>query len=104
MKKKKLILNKCEIEECDICDPHLLELHHIIPRIEQNTTNNLMNIAILCCLHHRMIDNGRLKIISLFPSTRPPNWRTLVYILDGKKNIDIDEPYFEFQSKKFAIS
>ena len=102
--KKKIIKNKCEIDNCNICDPNLLELHHIIQRTEQNTTNNQMNLAILCCLHHKMIDNGRLKIISIYPSTKLPNCRSLVYILDGKKNIDIDEPYFEFQSKKYSIT
>jgi hypothetical protein len=100
---KKLIKNKCEIESCNITDSKLLELHHIIERTELNTTNNNFNLAILCCNHHKMIDDGKLKIIGVFPSTKLPNARTLVYELDGKKNIDIDVPYVEFKNKSFKI-
>jgi hypothetical protein len=84
----KLIKNKCEIESCTVTDPNLLELHHIIPRTDPNTTNNINNLAILCCLHHAMIDCNRLKIIGIYPSTQPPNGRTLIYELDGKRNIE----------------
>lgn len=99
----KLIKNKCEIESCDIDDPRLLELHHHIERTEINTTNHNLNIAILCPTHHKMIDTKELIIIGIFPSTKLPNKRTLVYELDGKKNIDIDLPYIEFKNKSFKI-
>lgn len=101
--KVKLIKNKCEIECCDITDPNLLELHHIIERTELNTTNHPMNLAILCSNHHGCLHSGRLKIIGVYPSTKLPNKRTLVYELDGKKNIDIDIPYVEFVNKSFKI-
>jgi hypothetical protein len=103
MKKSKLIKNKCEVEECNITDPNLLEFHHHIPRTAENTTNNNFNLCILCCIHHKMIDSGRLKIIGIFPSTNPPNGRTVAYELDGKKNIDIDQPYVEFKPKSYKI-
>jgi len=103
MVKNKIIKNKCEIDCCNVTDPNLLELHHIIERTEENTNNNPMNLAILCCNHHAMIDTNRLKIIGLFPSTRKPNHRTLVYQLDGKKNIDLDQPYFKFKNKSFKL-
>lgn len=105
MKKRqdKLIKNKCEIESCNIIDPDLLELHHHIPRTDINTTNNNFNLCILCCNHHKMIDSGKLKIIGIFPSTKLPNKRTLVYELDGVKNVDIDQPYFEFKNKSYKI-
>lgn len=103
MKKSKLIKNKCEVEECNITDPDLLELHHHIPRTAENTTNNNFNLCILCCIHHKMIDSGRLKIISIYPSTNPPNGRTLIYELDGKKNMDIDTPYVEFKNPSYKI-
>lgn len=99
----KLIKNKCEIESCTVSDPDLLELHHIIDRVKLNTTNHDFNLAILCCNCHKSIDSGRLKIISIYPSTKLPNKRTLVYELDGKKNIDLDEPYFQFTNKSFKI-
>lgn len=82
----------------------LLELHHIVPRTEENTTNNPINLAILCCSHHKMCDGDRLKIIGIFPSTKLPNKRTLVYELDGVKNIDIDAPYLTFFNKSFKVN
>lgn len=102
-KKSKLVKNKCEIETCTINDVSLLELHHIIERTEINTTNHSFNLAILCGTHHAMTHTGRLKIIGVFPSTRLPNKRTLVYELDGKKNVDIDMSYIYFFPQKFKI-
>jgi len=101
MKKRKLILEKCEIEGCDVS--LCLHLHHVIERTEENTTNNSFNLAILCPNHHSFVHAGRLKIIGIFPSTQPPNNRTLVYELDGKKNVDIDVPYIQFKNKSFKI-
>lgn len=101
--KKKLIKNKCEIESCNITDPHLLELHHIIHRTEINTTNNNFNLAILCGNCHALTHSGRLNIIGVYPSTNPPNGRILIYELDGIKNVDIDKPYVEFKNKSFKL-
>ena len=99
-----LIKNKCEIESCDISDPDLLELHHIIERAEKNTSHNKFNLAILCCTHHKMVDGGRLKIIGVFPSTKFPNNRTLVYQLDGIQNVEgIESSYCEIKNKAFKI-
>jgi hypothetical protein len=100
---KKLIKNKCEIENCTVSDPHLLHLHHIIERTEINTTNDSFNLAILCANCHNLVHCGRIKIIGIFPSTKSPNNRTLVYELDGKKNVDIDMSYIQFKNKSFKI-
>lgn len=102
MKIKKLILDKCEIEGCNVTD--CLHLHHIIPRTDLNTSNDIMNLCILCPNHHSFVHSGRLKIIGIFPSTQLPNKRTVVYELDGKKNIeDIDRPIIERKPKSFKI-
>lgn len=104
MTKSKLIKDKCEIETCTVTDPNLLQLHHIIERTEVNTNNNNFNLAILCANCHGLTHSGRLKIIGVYPSTQLPNGRTLVYELDGKKNIDgIDEPYVQFKNKSFKL-
>jgi hypothetical protein len=105
MRKRKLIKNKCEIESCPVTDPNLLHLHHIIERTEQNTTNHDFNLAILCANHHAYLHSGRLKIIGVFPSTQLPNMRTLIYELDGKRNIEgIDTPLIEFKPKSYKIN
>jgi len=104
MRKSKLIKNKCEIESCPVTDPKLLHFHHIIERTEINTTNDPFNLAILCANCHGLTHSGRLKIIGVYPSTQLPNKRTLIYELDGKRNIEgIDKPYVEFKNKSFKV-
>ena len=104
MKKVKLIKNKCEIETCTVSDPNLLQWHHIIERTEINTTNNPFNLALLCSNCHLLTHSGKIRIIGVYPGTRPPNGRILVYELDGKKNVEgIDEPYVKFENKSYKI-
>jgi hypothetical protein len=100
--KNNLILNKCEIDGCEVRE--CLHLHHIVPRTDINTTNNSFNLCILCPTHHSYVHAGRLKIIGIYPSTKLPNKRVVIYELDGKRNIEgIDVPFIEFKLKKYAI-
>lgn len=103
MKKVKLIKNKCEIEDCQVKDPEALHFHHIIERTQANTTNHNYNLAIICAVHHELVHSGKLKIIGVYPATKPPNNRILVYELNGVKNIDISNPYIEFKNKSYKI-
>lgn len=99
---KSLILNKCEIEGCNETDN--LHLHHIIERTEIHTNNHVFNLSILCPNHHNYVHSGRLKIVGVYPSTTLPNGRTLVYELDGKKNIEgINQPYVKFKNKSYKL-
>ncbi len=87
---------QCEIQGCPIDDPAAIHYHHIIERIEVGTSNDDYNIACICASHHELIHSGRLKIIGVFPGTKPPNGKILVYELDGKSNFPgIDEAYFK---------
>jgi hypothetical protein len=97
----KLIKNKCEIEGCNEVDN--LHLHHIIERTDLNTNNDPFNLVILCPNHHNYCHSKKLKIIGIFPSTKKPNNRIVVYELDGKKNIDIEEAYIEVKPKSLKI-
>lgn len=102
--KVKLIKNKCEIEFCDVTVTEALHFHHIIERTMTDTTNHPFNIAILCATHHEFVHSGKLNIIGVFPSTGLPNKRTLIYELDGKRNIEgVDSPYIQFKNKSFKI-
>jgi hypothetical protein len=103
VKKQGLIKDRCEIDGCPVEDSNLLEFHHIIERTEELTNNHRDNLAILCCNHHSMVHNGRIKLLSVFPSTKGKNRRVLVYSLDGVKNLDIDTVYLEFKPKVFKI-
>lgn len=100
----KIIKNKCEIEGCNETDKSTLHLHHIIERTQENTNNHPLNLAILCSNCHNKVHAGIIKLIGLYPATRPPNNRILVYEINGKKNIeDIDKPYIEFKNKSYKI-
>jgi|688.fasta_scaffold1162286_1 hypothetical protein len=90
--KIKLIKQKCEIHNCNESNPKVLDFHHIIPQTELGCTDHPTNIAIICANCHRKIHLGILNIIGVIPSTELPNKRTLVYEIDGKRNIDIEIP------------
>lgn len=101
-KKKRLILNKCEIENC--FETENLHLHHIIEKTEINTNNSKWNLCILCPNHHAHVHADKLKIIGVFPSTKLPNARTLIYELYGKRNLEgINTPYVNFENKSYKI-
>jgi hypothetical protein len=97
-------IGKCEIEDCNITDLNLLHAHHILERTELNSNNNDWNIAIICSNHHNMIHAGKLKIIGIFPSTKPPVGRSLVYIMENKQNLTGDiKPYYSPKAKSIKI-
>jgi hypothetical protein len=92
--------------ECEVCgekDTDILERHHIIPRTDLECTNDDFNLAVLCRNCHGKLHAGNLKIIGVFPGTKPPSGRILVYELDGVKNIDIDESYFTPKPKSVQV-
>jgi hypothetical protein len=102
MKKyKSLILNKCEIDDCNEIEN--LHVHHIINRTEENTNNHAYNLSILCPNHHSYVHSGTIKIIGIYPSTKLPNKRILIYELNGKKNLEVEVPYVNFKNKSFKI-
>jgi len=83
--------------QCEVCgekDSVILERHHILERTNINCTNDDYNTGILCPSCHSKLHSGRLRIIGVYPGTRPPTGRVLVYELDGVKNLDLDEVYF----------
>lgn len=93
----------CEIEGCGVTDSAALHRHHIIERTEIGTSNNDFNLAIICANHHALIHAGRLRIIGVFPGTKPPTGKILIYEIDGKKNVDVDESYFKPQPISMKI-
>ena len=101
---QKLHKEFCEIDGCDVTDPAMLHIHHIVGRKETNTNNHPLNCAILCSNHHNLLHNtDRLKIIGVYPSTNRYG-RQLIYILDGKPNIEgITENYFKYQPKQSKL-
>lgn len=100
MKKVKLIKNKCEI--CN--ETQNLHLHHIIERTDPRCTNDNINLAIVCPNCHSKIHSNIIKIIGVFPSTKLPNARTLVYEINNMSNIpEIKEAYFEDKVKDQKI-
>jgi hypothetical protein len=81
---------------CEICgekDKSALQEHHIVERTEINSTNHDYNLAIICASCHCKVHSGRIKIIGIFPSTKPPLGRSLIYEEAGKESIDIEPVY-----------
>lgn len=99
--RKKLIKNKCEI--CGNEDKETLHLHHIVERTDPNTSNHPMNLSIICSNCHNLVHSGLIKIIGVYPSTKPPNGRTLIYEQNGNKNLDVNDPYFISKPKSIKI-
>lgn len=90
---------KLEKIQCEICgsqDKSILHRHHITPRTDPNTSHEDMNLAVLCPNCHSKIHAGLIEIIGLFPSTKQPYNRVLVYKENGISNVPgLDEPYYK---------
>lgn len=101
--KNKLTRTKCEVDDCNVTDPHLLHVHHIIHRTELDSSNHPFNCCVLCANHHSLTHSGKLKIIGVFPSTKLGG-RQLVYELDGKPNVEgIDGIYIKVEPPRMKI-
>ena len=95
VRRNKLIPNVCEI--CGNNNLAILHKHHIVERTDPNSTNHEMNLAIICANCHGKIHATppQIKIIGIFPSTKLPYKRTLVFEENGKSNAPglINPPY-----------
>jgi hypothetical protein len=97
-------------EQCEVCgeeDVKVLHRHHIIERTELETSNDDFNLAILCANCHTKTHTGEIEIIGVFPGTRPPTGRILVYKKDGVCNfpgMEDAEPYYKPKPKAMPIN
>lgn len=93
---------------CEVCgekNQKILHRHHIVERTEIDTSNDDFNCAIVCANCHTKIHTGTLEIIGVFPGTRPPTGRILVYKLDGICNVPSlkdAEPYYSPKAKSMT--
>lgn len=95
MKPEKIL---CEI--CGETDKAALQLHHIVERTDKNTDNSWYNLACICASCHSKHHHGSLKIIGIYPSTKLPYKRTVIYERDGISNVPgIEKPYYEPKPK-----
>lgn len=107
---KEMSLDKlCPKILCEICgnkDIPTLQRHHIVERTDPECTNHHMNLAVVCANCHTLIHAGRLKIVGVFPGTRPPAGRIVVFIKDGICNVPElkdAEPYFKPKPKAIKL-
>jgi len=98
---QKLHKEFCEIEGCD-APKETLHWHHIVERTEINTSNNPMNLAVICSNCHTLVHAGVIEIIGVYPSTKKYG-RILVYKKNGVSNVDIDKPYFVHRPKSMKL-
>ena len=76
--------------ECEICgekNKAVLHKHHIIPRTDPKCTNDWLNVCIICANCHNKVHNFQINIIGIFPSTKTPYGRTLIFEVNGVSNV-----------------
>lgn len=93
-------LNKIICEICGENNKRTLQWHHIIPRTDINCTNNYLNLCCICANCHNLHHAGEIEILSLYPATKPPYGRILVYKKNGISNVPgLDDKYYAPQPK-----
>jgi hypothetical protein len=101
-RQKKLIPICCEI--CGNDNKPTLHKHHIVERTNINSNNDNFNLAVICANCHNMVHAGEIKIIGLYPSTKLPYKRTLIFERSGISNVPgITEPYYIPEPKQMRI-
>lgn len=99
---KRLVPSVCEI--CGNTNKEVLHKHHIVERTDPNTSNDDTNLAIVCANCHNKIHAGMIKVIGVFPSTKLPYARTLVYEIDGVSNVPgIQDPYYTPKANSMKV-
>lgn len=82
---------------CEICgesNKSTLHYHHIIERTEPECTDDWGNVCIICANCHNRVHAEEIKIIGIYPSTKLPYKRTLIFEKNGVSNVPgITEPY-----------
>jgi hypothetical protein len=102
MKTKKLDKICCEICQCK--DIPTLHYHHIIPRTDIKCTNDWLNLCVICSNCHNKVHSDVIKIVGVYPSTKMPYKRTLIFEENGISNMpDITEPYCEAQENSMKV-
>lgn len=92
---------------CEICgdtNKAVLHKHHIVERTDPNTSNDDMNLAIICANCHNKVHDGQIRIVGIYPSTKLPYARTLVYEIDGVSNVPgIQDPYYTPKANSMKV-
>jgi len=93
VKREKLIPVICEI--CGENNKAVLHKHHIVERVESDTSNHEYNLAVVCSNCHNKVHDKQIIILGILPSTKLPYKRTLVYETGGRCNVPgvIDFPF-----------
>ena len=74
-----LVKKSCEI--CGFSNPDNLHIHHIIPRTDKRSSNNLNNLACICPTCHSLVHTGDIIIIGVYTSTAG---RTIMFFRKGE--------------------
>lgn len=96
--------------ECEICgekNTNILHRHHLVEQTELNTNNDDFNLGILCPSCHSKVHDGSIKIIGVFPGTKPPLGRILVYINEqgicNVPSLEYEKPYYTPQPQSMKV-
>jgi hypothetical protein len=95
LKSRNLKPKKIDCEICKESNKSVLHYHHIVERTDPNCTDDWGNVCIICANCHNRVHNNEIKIIGVFPSTKLPYSRTLVFEINGVSNVPgITSPYY----------
>ena len=78
--KEKLDKSKCEL--CGEDNKDVLNVHHIIPRCDARSSNNLSNLCVCCVRCHSLIHTGQYIIIGCFSTT---GGRKVMWFKEGEE-------------------
>ena len=101
--------NKLVKKVCEICgedNVSTLHRHHIVERTNPDCTNGWGNVCIICANCHNKIHSTppQITIIGIFPSTKLPYRRTLVYEKNGQANIpNLTNPPFKSKAPSMKV-
>ena len=84
-----LVKKSCEI--CGFSNQDNLHIHHIIPRTDKRSSNNLNNLACICPTCHSLVHTGDITIIGVYASTAG---RMLMFFRKGE-NPPIEKKYWK---------
>jgi hypothetical protein len=87
IKKGKYQARKPKKKICEICGENnisTLHEHHIIPRTDERCTDDWHNVVIVCANCHNKIHSNQIEIIGIYPSTKLPYKRSVIFSIFGK--------------------
>jgi hypothetical protein len=98
-------LKKVSCEICGESSKATLHTHHIVERTNPESTEDWSNLCVICANCHNKVHANTIKIIGVYPSTKPPYGRFLVFEENGISNLPgVKDPYIVSKPKSMRLT